>query len=126
MTKYRELSDSEMEIMEFIWKRGRSVTMREIWTYTSEKLSKSWMQQTIRAFLLRLEKKGFIKISTDIKLHRQIFTAVISKQEYLHKITENVLTKFFNGSLAEFAAAFTGGSTLDEEETNSLKEILNN
>ena len=126
MTKYRELSDSEMEIMEFIWKRGRSVTMREIWTYTSEKLSKSWMQQTIRAFLLRLEKKGFVKISTDRKLHRQIFTAVISKQEYLHKITENVLTKFFNGSLAEFAAAFTGGSTLDEEEADSLKEILNN
>ncbi len=126
MTKYRELSDSEMEIMEFIWKRSRSVTMREIWTYTSEKLSKSWMQQTIRAFLLRLEKKGFIKISTDIKLHRQVFTAVISKQEYLHKITENVVTKFFNGSLAEFAAAFTGGSTLSEEETDSLKKILNN
>ncbi len=126
MFKHHKASDSELKIMEYIWSVDNTVNLRDITDYCNNTLGKNWKQQSIRVFLQRLADKGLLIISIDKNTNRYVYSPVISKEEYLHNISNNLINKFFNGSLTDFVSAFTGGKKLNKEEADNLKKFLNN
>lgn len=48
MKKIFNLSDTELEIMEFIWKAEKKLTFKEIMEYVNESMGKNWKKQTDR------------------------------------------------------------------------------
>lgn len=125
MFKQNKASDSELEIMEYIWSKGTSATLRDITNYCNKVKEKNWKQQSIRVFLQRLSDKGFINICMDTKTNRYIYMPVITRDEYLHNISQNLIIRFFNGSITDFVSAFTGGEKLNKEDIEKLKKFLN-
>ncbi|MDO4300568.1 MAG: BlaI/MecI/CopY family transcriptional regulator [Clostridia bacterium] len=124
MSKKKDMSESELEIMGFLWKQKEGVGLREICEYFNSKENKGWKQQTVRAFLLRLKDKGYINIYVDTDTNKYIYLPKNSKEEYLQEITKKLLNKFFNGSIHDFMSAFTGGKKLTNNEAKQLKAFL--
>lgn len=122
MYHQNKMSDSENEVMEYLWQNNKGLTLNEICTYFSKK--NDWKPQSIRVYLMRLKEKGYVKIYIDTDINKQVYVPKISKEEHFHNITQNIFSRFFNGSLYDFMSAFTGGKKLTEEEAKDLKKFL--
>lgn len=116
------LSDSEYEIMEFLWAQQETCTLQDVIAYCTNERHHTWKQQTIYTFLTRLEHKGAV---TAVKRgHKRYYSASMSMMEFKKKATRQLLDESFDGSLKNFMIAFTGGSPLSKEEKAILKEFL--
>lgn len=54
------LSDSEKEILEWMWKEDKEYFYKEIALQFGEDSDKGWKKQTLSTFLTRMEQKGAI------------------------------------------------------------------
>lgn len=121
MPEKSDLTESELEIMEFIWQNG-GATFKEILDYCNDELNKDWKKQTLRSFLLRLERKKYIYIYKNDNKYK--YLAIKSKKEHLNKLSKGILTKFFNNSIYDFLSAYSGGEKLNKDSAEELKKFL--
>ena len=99
------LSDSEHEIMKYIWKH-EEVTLREVVAWL-ENRGYTWKQQTVYTLLNRLIDKG-----------------AITEDELIGQWTENLVENEYQGSLKNFLLAFTRKKSLTRTEADELRKIL--
>ena len=95
------LSRREEQVMVALWDCGRAATRREI----AAKLPPEcrWADTTLLNFLLRLEKKSFVR--PEKQGNRNLYTPLVSREEYLAQQSRRFLEKLCGGSLPAFAAA---------------------
>ena len=92
------LSDSEHEIMKYIWKH-EEVTLREVVAWL-ENRGYTWKQQTVYTLLNRLIDKGAI---TAIKKgNYRLYYPAITEDELIGQWTENLVENEYQGSLKNF------------------------
>ena len=99
------LSDSEHEIMKYIWKH-EEVTLREVVAWL-ENRGYTWKQQTVYTLLNRLIDKE-----------------AITEDELIGQWTENLVENEYQGSLKNFLLAFTRRKSLTRTEADELRKIL--
>lgn len=116
------LSDSEKEIMEWMWKENKECSYREFFAEFGEGAKKGWKKQTLSTFLTRMEKKGVITIRKEG--NKYYYRAALNEQQYERKRAKYVLDEYFNGSLNQFMIALNGGESLNEDEANELRKYL--
>lgn len=114
-----KISNSEMEIMNIIWKKGGEVTSAEL----SVLLEDTWKPTTIMTFLKRLCNKGVLKARKEGKAN--FYSAGITEDEYKQKTTESFLQEFHNGSMTSLLASLTSGKQLDGKELEEIKKWFN-
>lgn len=116
----KRLPDAELEIMMIIWRLNRAVTRLDI----EENLQKDRQLSatTILSFLARLEERGFLKVEKEGKSN--LYTAVISEQEYLQSESRSILSKLYRNSIRNFMAALYDGDSLSEEDMEELREFI--
>ena len=102
------LSDSEHEIMKYIWKH-EEVTLREVVAWL-ENRGYTWKQQTVYTLLNRL-------------IDKEAITA-ITEDELIGQWTENLVENEYQGSLKNFLLAFTRRKSLTRTEADELRKIL--
>ena len=89
------LSDSEHEIMKYIWKH-EEVTLREVVAWL-ENRGYTWKQQTVYTLLNRLIDKGAI---TAIKKgNYRLYYPAITEDELIGQWTENLVENEYQGCL---------------------------
>lgn len=120
----KQVSDSEYEIMEYIWTKSAGTGIGELCKYLNKELGKTWKQQTVRAFLARLKTKGYIKTLIDSDTNRIIYLAVTSKEKYLQQESKRIVDKFFDGSINNFVMAFSGVENLSENQKEEIKKLI--
>ena len=111
-----KISDSEMEIMNIIWKKGEEVTSAELIAL----LKDTWKPTTIMTFLKRLCDKGILDARKECKTN--FYRAKITEDEYKRKTTENFLQQFHNGSVTSLLAALVKGKQPDSKELEEIKK----
>lgn len=116
------ISDSEKEILDWMWKENKEYSYREIYQKFGENSDKGWKKQTLSTFLTRMEKKGVIEISK--KGSKSYYRVSLNERQYKRKRARLILDSYFNGSLNEFMVALTGGTSLNEEEADELRKFL--
>lgn len=115
-SKYN-ISDTEREIMEMLWKQQRGMKQSELLALFAAE-GKEWKRQTLNTFLSRLEGKELVK------RENRIVEAAYTEEEYnLLQMTENI-EKMYSGKLSEFVLAFTGSSKISKQEAQRLREII--
>ena len=122
MTNEIILSDSEKEILEWMWKENKEYSYREIFLKFGKDTEKGWKKQTISTFLTRMEKKGVISIRK--AENKCYYKAAVNKQQYERKKARSILDAYFNGSLNQFMLALNGGETLSNEEADELRKFM--
>jgi len=120
MKKKSHISNSEMQIMEYIWKKGCAVTTSEI--MQSLPKAADWNQKTVITFLSRLIEKGVLK-STRIgrAFH---YAPCITEQQYRNSETMQFVNDVHKGSIFGFVLALCDNGDLTKEEIEALMKRL--
>ena len=115
------LPNSELEIMMAIWEAGKPVSRLEI----DEKISeKNWQAPTVLKFLSRLTEKGFLKCEKPEGAKTNIYTALVSEEEYLEFESNSVLGKFCGRSVKSLVANLYENNTINDSELDELQKFI--
>ncbi len=123
------LSDSEKEILEWMWKEDKEYSYKDIALQFGETSEKGWKKQTLSTFLTRMEQKGAISVRYEGEKRferRRYFTVALTKQQYESKRARHLLDSYFNGSLNQFMVALNGGEKITRDEADELRKFLEN
>lgn len=121
------LSNSEKEILEWMWKEDKEYSYKDISLQFGENSDKGWKKQTLSTFLSRMEQKGVISVRYEGEKRfekRRYFSVALNRQQYASKRARHLLDSYFNGSLNQFMAALNGGEKISIDEADELRKFL--
>ena len=113
-----QLSKSEEQLMEFIWKQEK-VFMKELIEYYSDPKPAT---TTIATLLKRMQEKGFVAY-TLFGNSRQYYS-LVKKSDYFSKHVKGIIKNYFDNSPMQFASFFTTSTNLTTSELEDLKKIV--
>lgn len=115
----KRLPESELEIMQIIWREDSPVSRMDI----EESLQKvhPLAPTTILTLLSRLCDRGFLSIKKEGRTN--LYSPLVPEKEYLAMESRSFLDKVFHGSVAGFAAALCD-SGITKEEVEELRQLL--
>lgn len=108
--------------MELLWSAQDKMPFREILEYFNVTLQKNWKKQTLSTYLLALQRDGLVLAETSDKNY--YYYAACTKEEHICRWTQSLLENSFGNSLGAFIAAFTGGGKLSKEDSEELKQYI--
>ena len=107
--------ESEYRFCLILWD-NEPIQSAELAKLCKEKLG--WSRTTTYTVIKRLSSRGVIKNEN------AIVGSLISKEEIRKAEIDELVQKKFNGSLSEFVATFTKHQSLDKEEIEQLKNMI--
>ena len=114
------LPDSELAVMQALWRAGRPLTRPEIDAGLAGR--KDWTVSTVVALLIRLENRGFVGHE---KLGRgYLYRPLVTQEEYLAAESKTLLGALYGGSPKNFIAALYDGGALSGEDIRELQDYL--
>ncbi|MFJ7732566.1 BlaI/MecI/CopY family transcriptional regulator [Lysinibacillus sp. NPDC097231] len=111
LLKLQNLTDTEMEVMQVIWKMNKAVKSSELLDIFSEK---GWKGQTIATFLSRLVDKGLLSVTRE-KGRINIYSPCLTFKEYKKKEAKSLLDTMYQGSVKTFLVTLYGDKVTDDE-----------
>ena len=119
MKNIKRIPESELEIMQIIWKEETPVSRMTIERALQEKHPLA--PTTILTLLTRLCEKGFLSLRKEGRSN--LYDPLITEREYLACESRSFLDRMFGGSVAGFATALCD-SGIKKEELEELKRML--
>lgn len=119
MKEIKRLPESELEIMQVIWRETAPVSRAVIEHTLNEKHPLA--PTTILTLLTRLCDKGFL--SQKKAGRTNVYEPLITEKDYLASESRLFLDRLFNGSVANFAVALCD-SGIKKEEVEELRRLL--
>ena len=112
------LSKSEEQLMEFIW-RGKRVYMKDLLEmYPDPKPAYT----TVATLLKRMQEKGVI--SYKLYGNSREYYPLIKKSDYFSNHVSGLIKNFFNNSPLQFASFFTSETNLSPEELEEIRNFI--
>jgi len=112
------LSNSEEQLMEYLWKLKKAFMKDLIACYPKPKPATT----TVATLLKRMTDKNFIAYN-DVNNTREYYP-LVKKTDYFSKHVNGMIKNFFNDSASQFASFFTQETNLSKEELEDLKKII--
>lgn len=113
-----QLSKTEEQVMQFLWKRKKAFLKDLLSDFPDPKPANT----TLATLLKRMHDKGFIDYLTYGK-SREYFP-LVKKSDYFSKHVNGLIKNFFNDSASQFASFFTKETHMTEEELKALRELI--
>ena len=106
--------------MQVIWNRENPVTSNYILSEFQER--RSWQLSTLMTSLARLADKRFI--NCDRSTGRNLYTSIISENEYKTGASKHFLEKLYNNSLQNMIAALYSNKEIKSSDIQELRNFL--
>ena len=119
MEEIKRLPESELEIMQIIWKKSAPVSRMDIEQALQE--THPLAPTTILTLLTRLCEKGFLSLKKEGRSN--LYEPLITEKEYLAAESRSFLDRVFHGSVASFATALCD-SGVTKEELEELRRLF--
>ena len=113
-----QLSKSEEQLMELIWKHEKVFMKELIENHPDPKPATT----TIATLLKRMQDKGFVAY-TLFGNSRQYFP-LVKKADYFSTHVKGIIKNYFDNSPMQFASFFTTSTNLTASELEDLKKIV--
>lgn len=110
-----KLYDAEFKFMNIIWE-FEPINSTKLINICKERLG--WKKPTTYTVIRKLSERDIVKNEN------ATVTALVKKEEIQKYEADTLLEKAFDSSLPSFIAAFLKGRSLTEEETRSLKKLI--
>lgn len=117
MNSTQQISDSELEIMEIIWKNSNTIMFGQL---MKEIEHRQWKPNTVLTFLTRLLDKGIIMIRKQGRLNQ--YVALMTREEYLEALTNNFLDKVYGGDVKVLMTNLLKNN-INAKDFNEIKEF---
>ncbi len=115
-----QLSKSEEELMNILWKQKKAFMKDLLDAYPDPKPATT----TVATLLKRMTDKGFIAYKA-FGRSREYFP-LVKKKDYFSKHVNGLIKKFFNDSPGQFASFFAQETDLSKKELEELKALIDN
>ncbi|CAM4308115.1 BlaI/MecI/CopY family transcriptional regulator [Gillisia hiemivivida] len=113
-----QLSNSEEQLMQILWKQEKALMKDLIEAYPEPRPATT----TVATLLKRMQDKKFVDY---IQLGRsREYFALVKKKDYFSKQMNGMIKNFFNDSASQFASFFTKETNLSKEELEDLKKLI--
>lgn len=116
----KKLGEAELEIMQVIWKADAPITSSFILKELQER--RKWQLSTLMTSLSRLVDKGFI--SCDRTTGNNLYSSIISENDFKAKESKNFLEKLYNNSIQNMVATLYSNKAINESDMNELRKFL--
>lgn len=116
----KKLGEAELEIMQVIWNSENPVTSNYILKELQGR--RKWQLSTLMTSLARLSDKGFV--SCDRSTGSNLYTPVISENEYKAGASRHFLEKLYNNSIQNMVATLYGDKALKDSDIEELRNFL--
>ena len=113
-----QLSKSEEELMNILWKHKKAFMKDLLDAYPNPKPATT----TVATLLKRMTDKGFIDYK-NFGRSREYFP-LVKKKDYFSKHVNGLIKNFFNDSASQFASFFTQETNLSKTELEDLKKLI--
>lgn len=110
-----KLGAMEMKFAELIWKNA-PIGSGELVKLCEKELS--WKKSTTYTMLRRLCQRGIFKNEGSV------VSAVMTREEFDARESEDFVEEKFDGSLPRFLAAFTARKKLSDAEIDALQKLI--
>ncbi len=110
------LTKAEEEVMQILWELDKAFVKEIVAKFPKPKPAYNTISTVIRI----LEKKGIVAHKAFGRSHQ--YYALLSKEEYRKQTTENLLNKYFSGSMEKMVSFFVKEKKMSVKE---LEEIIN-
>ena len=120
--RIEKLPDSELSVMLILWSRQEPIKTSAILEMLSE--DKNWTMSTLQTILSRLQKRGFVEVKTEKRLH--FYSPKISEDAYREQETKSFLQKFYGNSCSRLFAALMDSNKLKKEDIEEITAIIEN
>lgn len=117
--KEQKLTDTEIVLMEILWKREK-VFMKDI---LEEYAYPKPATTTVATLLKRMQNKDLVGYKT-FGNSREYFPK-IRKEDYFQEEMSSMIDRFFNNSVSQFASFFTSNAKLSQKQLKELRDIIN-
>jgi len=115
----QQVSDYELELMKVIWSKGGTALYAEV-VEGLELKGNSLTKNTILSLLSRLIDKGVLKTSKTGR--RNIYTAIVTENEYQADQTIRFLDKVYEGSTKGLVATLIAKDLLSRKDYDDLQK----
>lgn len=116
----KKLGEAELEIMQVVWDSKNPVTSNYILKELQEQ--RKWQLSTLMTSLARLADKGFIRC--DRSTGRNLYTSLISENEYKTRASKHFLEKLYNNSIQNMIAALYDNKEIKNSDIEELRKFL--
>ena len=113
-----QLSKTEEQIMELIWKKEKVFLKDLIDCFPDPKPAAT----TIATLLKRMQDKGFVGYT--LFGNSREYYPLVEKSDYFSKHVNGIIKDYFENSALQFASFFTKTSNLTASELEDLKKII--
>lgn len=119
-TILKKLGEAELEIMQVIWDSENPVTSNHILKKLQGR--RQWQLSTLMTSLTRLRDKGFI--SCDRSTGSNLYTSIVSENEYKAGASRHFLEKLYNNSIQNMIASLYSNRTIQSSDIEELRNFL--
>ncbi len=116
--RWDRLPEAELDVMLAVWRLNGEAAAPQIGAALERPLTAGAMHSLLK----RLEERGFLSCRKEGKVN--VYTALVSEDDYRREQGGAVLDKLYGGSLKTFAAALWDGGRLSAGEVDELREFL--
>lgn len=116
----KDISKSELEVMQFLWKNGESTSVEIVKNISSKK---EWKSNTIMTLVSRLVQKGFIE-SIKNKGDLIIYKPTVLEYDYKSKETNSFIEKMYDGSVNDMLVAFAKSKKITKKDLEDLIKLI--
>ena len=120
MGSIKKLPDSQLEIMQIIWRNTPPMSTNQIISYLGS--GNTWTPQTVLTLLARLIEKGFLHSERAGK--ERTYSPLVMHEEYLRAETESFFNKFHGKSVRSLISTLYDGKQLSDREIADLRDWL--
>ena len=113
-----QLSNSEEQLMEHLWKLEKAFMKDLLEAFPAPKPKTT----TVATLLKRMIDKKFVAY-TEFGNSREYYP-LVKKTDYFSKHVNGLISNFFNNSASQFASFFTTKTNLSQSELEELKKII--
>lgn len=119
----KELSPKELEVLECLWSAKKAKSVPKIVKLLREKTDQEYAESTVRTFLTRIEKKGYVRRFKDGQNY--YYEPTIGEKDYrmsLHRkyIRENMRDEEYDVILELFKRG-----KFSKKEIKTMKKLIN-
>ncbi len=116
----QDVTDAELAVLEVLWEEG-TVTVRNI-TDRLYPNTKGSQHATVQKLLDRLKTKGFVERDRSVWPH--VFCAAIIREELIGRRLRKTAEKLCGGSLNPLLTHLIRDTGLNQNERDSLRDLL--
>ncbi|MDE7268834.1 MAG: BlaI/MecI/CopY family transcriptional regulator [Lachnospiraceae bacterium] len=116
----KKLGEAELEIMQVIWDSENPVTSNYILNELQGR--RKWQLSTLMTSLARLADKGFV--SCDRSTGSNLYTSIISENEYKTGASKHFLEKVYNNSIQNMIATLYSNKAIKDSDVEELRNFL--